>query len=86
MALSPKGAFGLAQLMPATARGLAVNVFEPLENLRGGARYLRRLLDAFGRIDLTLAAYNAGPGRVRARWAVPPFCETIDYVSKVSAS
>lgn len=85
-ALSPKGAFGLTQLMPGTARGLRVNALDPLENLRGGARYLRQQLDAFGRVDLALAAYNAGPGRVRSRWSVPPYRETIDYVARVTSN
>ena len=83
-AQSPKGAVGLAQLMPGTGRGLRVNAFDPLENLRGAARYLRKQLDAFGRVDLALEAYNAGSGHVRRRWSVPPFRETLDYVTKVS--
>ncbi len=84
-AVSPKGAVGLSQLMPATARYLAVaNPFDALSNLRGGARYLREQLTTFGRVDLALAAYNAGPGRVRARWAVPRISETLGYVSSVT--
>lgn len=83
--ISPKGAIGLSQLMPGTARYLSVtNPFDALSNLRGGARYLREQLTAFGRVDLALAAYNAGPGRVRSRWAVPRIAETRDYVSNVT--
>ena len=83
-ALSPKGASGLAQLMPASARHLGVrNLWDPIENMRGGARYLRLLLDEFGRFDLALAAYNAGPGRVRGTGRVPRITETINYVSGI---
>lgn len=83
-ATSPKGAAGLAQLMPASARGLGVrNVWDPVENMRGGARYIRSLLDEFGRFDLALAAYNAGAGRVRATRRVPRISETIHYVSGI---
>ncbi len=86
-ALSPAGAMGLAQLMPDTARYLRVhNPWDAIDNLRGGARYLREQLDEFGRVDLALAAYNAGPGRVRARRRVPRITETIDYVSKITAA
>jgi hypothetical protein len=84
-ALSPKGAAGLAQLMPGTARELGVtNSWDPLENLRGGALYLRRQLNEFGRVDLALAAYNAGPGRVRARRRVPAIAETMNYVATIT--
>src|SRR3546814_8671387 len=64
-ALSPKNAFGLTQLMPGTAASLGVNRYSLEDNLRGGARYLRQQLDRFGHYHLALAAYNAGPGRVR---------------------
>ena len=83
-ALSPKGAAGLAQLMPDTARRIGVgNVWDPNTNLRGGARLLRTLLDEFGRFDLALAAYNAGAGRVRATGQVPRIPETLRYVSGI---
>ena len=70
--------------MPASARGLGVrNVWDPVENMRGGARYIRSLLDEFGRFDLALAAYNAGAGRVRVTRRVPRIAETIHYVSGI---
>ena len=81
--VSPAGALGLSQLMPATARGLGVDPYDPLQNLEGGARYLRSQLDRFGRIDLALAAYNAGPGRVAAAKGVPDLVETQLYVTRV---
>ena len=84
MAESPKGAVGLAQLMPATARANGVvNSWDPIENLRGGARVLKAHLDEFGRYDLALAAYNAGPGRVRGKGRVPQIRETVGYVSAI---
>ena len=83
-ALSPKGASGISQLMPGRARILGVrDVWNPVENMRGSARYLRSLLDEFGRFDLALAAYNAGEGRVRVRHQVPRIRETIGYVSRI---
>lgn len=83
-AVSHAGAYGMAQLMPGTARGLGVDPRDPVANLTGGARYLRHQLDAFGRVDLALAAYNAGPGRVRSAGnAVPNIVETQLYVVRV---
>jgi hypothetical protein len=84
-ALSPKNAFGFAQLMPGTAIGLGVNRFDPYQNMRGGARYLRQQLDRFGRVQLALAAYNAGPGRVRGG-LVPRITETQAYVTDIIAN
>jgi len=86
-AVSGKGARGLMQLMPATAREVGVeNIDDPGQNIRGGARYLSRLRDRFGdRLDLVLAGYNAGPGSVsRAGDRVPQYPETENYVSRVS--
>ena len=83
-ALSPKGAIGLAQLMPGTASALGVRTpWDPIANLRGGARYLRSHLREFGRVDLALAAYNAGPGRIRKMGRVPGFRETRSYVATI---
>lgn len=83
-AVSLRGAIGLTQLMPGTARAMGiVNPWSALQNLKGGARYLKQQLDAFGRYDLALAAYNAGPGQVRRYKGVPPFRETRDYVHSV---
>jgi soluble lytic murein transglycosylase-like protein len=83
-ATSPVGAHGLAQLMPGTARELGVNPRDPAANLEGGARYLRQQLDAFnGDIERALAAYNAGPGRVRRARGVPRIKETQHYVAAI---
>lgn len=79
-ARSHKGAIGLAQLMPATARKLRVNPHNPGENLEGGARYLRQMYDKFGTWRLALAAYNAGPAAVEKYSGVPPYKETRNYV------
>lgn len=84
VAVSPAGARGLAQLMPATARMLGVDPDDPLANLEGGARYLRQQLDAFdGNLEKALAAYNAGPGRVRRAGGIPAIRETQDYVRSI---
>lgn len=83
-AISPKGAMGLAQLMPGTARDLGVNPADPVANLIGGARYLRQLLDQFdGNVEKALAAYNAGPGRVRSAGGIPAIAETQAYVASI---
>jgi hypothetical protein len=83
-AISPAGARGLAQLMPTTARQLAVNAGDPAANLEGGARYLRMQLDAFdGDIEKALAAYNAGPARVERAGGIPRIRETQNYVAAI---
>lgn len=85
-AVSSKGAMGLMQLIPATARRFGVdNPFDPRQNVEGGVNYLKYLLNMFGGdLDLSLAAYNAGEHRVARAGAVPPIAETRDYVRKVS--
>ncbi|MGQ9859701.1 MAG: transglycosylase SLT domain-containing protein [Thermodesulfobacteriota bacterium] len=85
VAVSSKGARGLMQLMPNTARELGVrDSFDPLENLDGGVRYLRSLIDFFdGNLPLALAAYNAGREAVLQHGGIPPYPETRQYVSKV---
>lgn len=85
-ARSHKGAMGLAQLMPATARTLGVDATDPYQNLDGGARYLRRQYEEFGSWRLALAAYNAGPGAVRRHGGVPPYRETRSYVRVIWGS
>lgn len=85
-ARSHKGAIGLAQLMPATARALGVNPKDPYENLDGGARYLARQYREFGSWRLALAAYNAGPNAVKKHGGVPPYKETRNYVKVIWGS
>jgi soluble lytic murein transglycosylase-like protein len=82
-AVSHKGALGLAQLMPETARILRVDPHDPYQNLDGGARYLMQQYRAFGNWRLALAAYNAGPGAVLKHGGVPPFRETQNYVKVI---
>jgi soluble lytic murein transglycosylase-like protein len=84
-ARSLKGAMGLMQLMPSTASLYSVDdPYDPDDNVRGGTCYLRYLVDRFpGRLDLAVAAYNAGPGAVERYGGVPPYRETKDYVSRV---
>jgi soluble lytic murein transglycosylase-like protein len=83
VAVSTKGATGLAQLMPETAEGLGVDINDAHENLDGGARYLRMMFDKFGTWELALAAYNAGPGAVEEHNGIPPFAETENYVKAI---
>ena len=84
-AVSRKGALGMMQLIPKTAAMLKVSdPLDPEDNIRGGSRYLRMMLDQFkGDLDLALAAYNAGPTAVRSYGGIPPYSETIRYVDKV---
>ncbi len=86
-ARSPKGAMGLMQLMPATARELGVDPTDPVQNVLGGARYLAQMKQRFGSDHLALAAYNAGPGAVEQHGGrIPPYKETQDYVKRVLAA
>ena len=82
-AVSSKGAYGLGQLMPDTARSLGVDPRDPSQNLDGAARYLLAQLATFKDINLALAAYNAGPHRVVEYFGIPPFTETRDYIARI---
>ena len=84
LAISRKGAKGLMQLMPATARKLRVHApFDPRENIVGGVKYIKGLLTKYGDLKLALAAYNAGPKAVKKYSGVPPYRETKKYIKKV---
>ena len=83
-ALSPKGAIGLGQLMPDTARRLGVDPHDMHQNLDGAARYFLAQLSKFGSVELALAAYNAGPHRVDQYSGVPPYAETRNYIARIS--
>ena len=82
--VSQKGAIGLMQLMPETAAELGVNPNDPKDNVRGGIRYLKKQLKDFKTLPLALAAYNAGPTRVRQYGGVPPFLETRNYIAEIA--
>ena len=85
-ARSRKGAMGLMQLMPATARSYNVrNPFDPRANIEAGIKHLKSLIDRFGQVDLGLAAYNAGEGAVTRFNGIPPYRETRNYVSRILA-
>jgi soluble lytic murein transglycosylase-like protein len=85
-AVSPKGAQGLMQLMPGTARRFGVaNAFDPIDNIQGGTRYLKYLVDLYNNdYRLALAAYNAGEGAVEKYGSVPPYAETENYLIRIN--
>ena len=83
-AVSPAGAVGVMQLMPEPAAGLGVNPYDKRQNIEGGAKYLRQMMDTFGGdVQKAVAAYNAGPQAVKEYNGIPPYRETQDYVNKV---
>ena len=83
-AVSHVGAIGVMQLMPETAAGLGVDPYDERENIEGGAKYIRQMLDTFdGNVRKAVAAYNAGPGAVKRYGGVPPYSETQNYVGRV---
>jgi soluble lytic murein transglycosylase-like protein len=86
-AVSSKGAIGLMQLMPETAKELGVqNIYDPTENIEGGVKLLKDLLDTYNhKEELVLAAYNAGPEAVKKHKGIPPFPETIQYIKRVKS-
>lgn len=86
--VSSRGARGLMQLMPSTAQSLGVkSIFDPTQNIAGGSRYLKTMMDTFGGdMKLALAGYNAGPNAVRRHKGIPPYKETLNYVERVMRS